>query len=80
VPCEHAFSDAGLTDTKHHSCLLPENFGSIQIVKNRLKRDRRQHKGVIATGEAEQRQRLLDDAECKVAAQTQAASVIIVDL
>ncbi|KAG1903266.1 uncharacterized protein F5891DRAFT_904593, partial [Suillus fuscotomentosus] len=33
IPCEHAFSDAGLTDTKWHVHLLPKNFGDIQTVK-----------------------------------------------
>ncbi|KAG2123775.1 uncharacterized protein EDB93DRAFT_1047572, partial [Suillus bovinus] len=37
VPCERAFSDAGLTDTKRCARLLPENFGDIQTVKGRYK-------------------------------------------
>ncbi|KIK31679.1 hypothetical protein CY34DRAFT_31093, partial [Suillus luteus UH-Slu-Lm8-n1] len=38
VPCERAFSDAGLTDSKRRARLLPENFGDIQIVKNKYKK------------------------------------------
>ena len=41
IPCERAFSDAGLTNTKHQARILPENFGSIQTVKGRYKRERR---------------------------------------
>jgi len=78
MPCERTFSDAGLTDTKRRSRLLPENFGSIQIVKNKFKKDRRRRKGVAAAEEAERRRHLLDDAECEVAKQT--ASVTIVDV
>ncbi|KAG1891686.1 uncharacterized protein F5891DRAFT_908280, partial [Suillus fuscotomentosus] len=37
VPCEHVFSDAGLTDIKCCAHLLPENFGDIQIVNNKYK-------------------------------------------
>ena len=44
VPCERAFSDAGLTDTKRRARILPENFGSIQTVKGRYKRERRSRK------------------------------------
>ena len=40
VPCERAFFDAGLTDTKRRARLLPENFGAIQIVKAHCKRER----------------------------------------
>jgi len=72
------FLDAGLTDSKRRSHLLPENFGSIQIVKNRLKKDRQRCEGVTTAGKAERRQHLLNDAECEVAKQT--ASVTIVDI
>src|SRR5882724_13632459 len=41
VPCEHIFSDAGLTDMKCCARLLPENFGAIQTVKGKYKKERR---------------------------------------
>jgi predicted metal-dependent hydrolase len=62
VPCERAFSDAGLTDTKRRTRLLPENFGDIQIVKNKYKKERRRREAEIAAKEAARRQRRLDDA------------------
>jgi hypothetical protein len=62
VPCERVFSDAGLTDTKHRARILPENFGDIQIVKNKFKKERRQHEAEIVASVAERRRLLLDDA------------------
>ena len=52
VPCEHAFSDAGLTDTKHHAHLLPADFGDIQIVKNKYEKERRHHEAEMEAKEA----------------------------
>jgi len=42
VPCEHVFSDAGLTDEKQHAWILPGNFGIIQTVKGKYKKEQRQ--------------------------------------
>ena len=33
--------NAGLTDTKQRASLLPDNFGAIQTVKGRYKKERR---------------------------------------
>jgi len=66
VPCERAFSDAGLTDTKQHARLLPENFGPIQVMKNKFKKDRWRREGLTAAKEAERRQYLFNNAECEV--------------
>jgi hypothetical protein len=66
VPCERAFSDAGLTDSKHHTHLLPENFGDIQIVKNKYKKERRHREAEMGAKEAAWRQCWLDDAVDKV--------------
>ncbi|KAG1818147.1 uncharacterized protein BJ212DRAFT_1479974 [Suillus subaureus] len=62
VPCERAFSDAGLTDTKRRARLLPANFGDIQIVKNKYKKERRHHEAEMEAKDAARRQRWLDDA------------------
>src|SRR5882724_1840255 len=39
VPCEHVFSDAGLTDEKLHAWILPGNFDTIQTVKGKYKKE-----------------------------------------
>lgn len=62
VPCERVFSDAGLTDTKCHAHLLPENFGDIQIIKNKYKKERRHCEAEMEAKEAVWRQCWLDDA------------------
>ena len=62
VPCECVFSDAGLTDTKHHAHILPENFGDIQIVKNKFKKDRWWYEAEIVASVAEWRWLLPDNA------------------
>jgi hypothetical protein len=62
VPCEHAFSDAGLTDTKRRARLLPENFGSIQTVKGHYKRERRSRKTFEEAQRASQKRRWDNDS------------------
>ena len=42
MPCEHLFSDAGLTDDKWCAQILPDNFGSSQTVKGKYKKEWRQ--------------------------------------
>ncbi|KIM81435.1 hypothetical protein PILCRDRAFT_71995 [Piloderma croceum F 1598] len=39
IPCKQAFSDVGLTDTKHRARLLPDNFGDFQTVKGKYKKE-----------------------------------------
>ena len=40
VPSERVFSNAGLTDTKCHSSMLPSTSGAVQTVKARYKQER----------------------------------------
>ncbi|GJE88702.1 hAT transposon family protein [Phanerochaete sordida] len=44
VPCERAFSSAGLTDDKRRGAILPENFGAIQTLKARYVAERKRKK------------------------------------
>ncbi|OJA19884.1 hypothetical protein AZE42_09572 [Rhizopogon vesiculosus] len=62
VPCERAFSDAGLTDTKRRARLLPKNFGDIQTLKGSFKKDRRRQETELAAQQAAQKKHWLDDA------------------
>jgi hypothetical protein len=66
VPCERAFSDAGLTDTKRRARLLPENFGDIQTVKGKYKRERRHRDTEKADREAAERRRWAEDSVFEV--------------
>ncbi|KAG1831432.1 hypothetical protein DFJ58DRAFT_671395, partial [Suillus subalutaceus] len=66
VPCERAFSDAGLTDTKRRARLLPKNFGDIQTVKGTYKKERRRQKAELAAQRTAQKKRLMDDAAREV--------------
>ncbi|KAG1830925.1 hypothetical protein DFJ58DRAFT_671528, partial [Suillus subalutaceus] len=60
VPCERAFSDAGLTDTKRRARLLPKNFGDIQTVKGTYKKERRRQKAELAAQRTAQKKRLME--------------------
>lgn len=62
VPCERAFSDAGLTDTKRRAQLLPENFGDIQTVKGKYKKERRRQKAELAAQRAAQKKCWIEDS------------------
>ncbi|OJA18657.1 hypothetical protein AZE42_11163 [Rhizopogon vesiculosus] len=62
VPCERAFSDAGLTDTKRRARLPPKNFGDIQTLKGSFKKDRRRQEIELAAQQAAQKKHWLDDA------------------
>ena len=62
VPCEHIFSDAGLTDTKCHAQLLPENFSAIQTVKGKYKKERREWRELKEAKHAMERQRWAQDS------------------
>lgn len=66
VPCERAFSDAGLTDTKRRARLLPKNFDDIQIVKGTHKKERRRRKAELATQRTAQKKHLMDGAAREV--------------
>ncbi|KAG1802186.1 uncharacterized protein HD556DRAFT_1228619, partial [Suillus plorans] len=55
VPCEQAFLDAGLTNTKQHARLLPKNFGDIQTVKGKYKQEQRHRDTERADKEAVER-------------------------
>lgn len=70
VPCERAFSDAGLTDTKRRARLLPENFGAIQTVKGRYKKERRRRQELLHAQRAAQKRRWDDDSMEQVSKQS----------
>jgi hAT family C-terminal dimerisation region len=66
VPCERVFSDAGLTDTKRRARLLPDNFGNIQTVKGKYKKERRCCQVQVAAKRAAERRRWMDDSAQEV--------------
>jgi len=67
VPCERAFSDAGLTDTKRRARLLPENFGVIQTVKAHYKKEHRRRWELVEAQRAAQKKRWDNDSVSQVA-------------
>jgi hypothetical protein len=66
VPCERAFSDVGLTDTKRRARLLPDNFGDIQMVKGKYKKERRRQVAQVAAKRAAEKRRWHDDSVVEV--------------
>ena len=62
VPCEQAFSSAGLTDDKRCGCLLPEHFGDIQTVKGKYKKERREQRELKEAKRAVERRRWVQDS------------------
>ena len=62
VPCEQAFSSAGLTDDKCCGHLLPEHFGDIQTVKGKYKKERREQRELKEAKRAVERQRWVQDS------------------
>jgi len=67
VPCECVFSDAGLTNTKCHAHLFPENFDAIQTVKGHYKKEQCQRQHLIAAQWAAQKKWWDDDSVAQVA-------------
>ena len=75
VPCEHIFSDAGLTDMKHCARLLPENFGAIQTVKGKYKKERRRRQAQIDAKRAAEKNQWMDDSIAEVQKQKSMAEM-----
>ena len=75
VPCERVFSDAGLTDTKRRARLLPENFGAIQTVKGKYKKEWRRRQAQIDAKRAAEKNRWMDDSIAEVQKQKSMAEM-----
>jgi len=66
VPCEHIFSDTGLTDMKCHAQLLPENFSAIQTVKGKYKKEWRCCQAQIDAKRVVEKNQWMDDSIVEV--------------
>jgi truncated hemoglobin YjbI len=76
VLCERIFPDAGLTDMKHHARLLPENFGAIQTVKGKYKKEWRRHQAQIDAKRAAEKNQWMDDSIAEVQKQKSMAETV----
>jgi hypothetical protein len=62
IPCKCVFSDTRLTDTKRRMRLLPDNFGKMQAVKGKYKKEWRCRKAQVVAKRAAEKRHWMDDS------------------